>query len=305
MAGNHDHGARGTNTRALTMALALTGGFMIAEVAGAVLTGSLALLSDAAHMFTDTMGLVIALVAIKIGEKAADSRRTYGYRRIEILAAAYNAIVLIGVGIYILYEGYQRFYQPVEVQSKTMIGIAIAGLIVNFIAAQLLRSGKETSLNVKGAYLEVWADMLGSVGVILAGLGIYLTGWTWIDPVVAVVIGLWVVPRSWLLLRETTNVLLEGVPKGVDFDALATAIEAVPGVANVHDLHVWSLTTDQTNLSAHVVLTAGADGEVTQQAVLSLLKDGYAIEHATIQIEQTDCRTEGSDIFHDHKPRKS
>ena len=305
MAGNHDHGARGSNTRALTLALALTGGFMIAEVAGGILTGSLALLSDAAHMFTDTMGLTIALVAIKIGEKAADSRRTYGYRRIEILAAAYNAIVLIAVGIYILYEGYQRFYQPVEVQSLSMIGIAIAGLIVNFISARLLRGGKETSLNVKCAYLEVWADMLGSIGVILAGIGIYLTGWAWIDPVVAVLIGLWVVPRSWTLLRETTNVLLEGVPQGLDFDALAKAIEAVPGVANVHDLHVWSLTTDQTNLSAHVVLAAGADGAVTHQAILGILKDRYAIEHATVQTELTDCRAAGSDIFHDHAPPKT
>lgn len=300
MGSNHDHGAREANTRALTIALALTGGFMLAEVAGGILTGSLALLSDAAHMFTDTMGLTIALVAIKFGQRAADNRRTFGYQRIEILAAAYNALVLIGVGIYILYEGYRRFYEPVEVQSLSMIGIATAGLVVNLIAARLLRSGKDSSLNVKGAYLEVWADMLGSIGVMIAGVAIYFTGQSWIDPVIAVVIGLWVLPRTWTLLKETTNVLLEGVPQGIDFDALAKAIEAVAGVSNVHDLHVWSITSDQPSLSAHLVLTQGFDANAVSAAVTAMLSEKFRIDHATIQTEVTDCRGDGSNVFHDH-----
>lgn len=302
MGHSHDHGSRGANTRALTIALTLTAGFMIAEIVGGILSGSLALLSDAAHMFTDTAGLAIALAAIRIGQKAADSRRTFGYQRFEILAAAFNALLLFAVGIYILYEGYRRFFEPVAVQSLSMIGIATAGLVVNLISARLLSAGKDSSLNVKGAYLEVWSDMLGSIGVILAGGLIYLTGWTWIDPIVAVAIGLWVLPRTWVLLKETTNVLLEGVPQGLDFDKLVSTIEAAPGVAGLHDLHVWSLTSDQPSLSAHLVLAEGADGDATRQAVAALLDKTFHIEHATIQTERTDCRGDGSDAYHDHRP---
>ena len=304
MGQEHDHGARGANARALTWALILTGGFMFVEIVGGLLTGSLALLSDAAHMFTDTAGLAIALAAIRIAQKAPDSRRTFGYQRFEILAAAFNALLLFAVAIYILYEGYRRFFQPVEVQSLSMMGIAAVGLVVNLISARLLSAGKENSLNVKGAYLEVWADMLGSIGVIVAGAAIYLTGWTWIDPIVAVAIGLWVLPRTWTLLRETTNVLLEGVPQGLDFDALAQEMEAVPGVANIHDLHVWSLTSDQPSLSAHVVLSVGSDGDGTRHAIAGLLSSKFMIEHVTIQMERVDCRTVGSDVVHDRTPVK-
>ena len=305
MGQGHDHGARGAGTRALTIALILTGGFMLAEVIGGILTGSLALISDAAHMLTDTAGLAIALVAIRIAQKPADSRRTFGYQRFEILAAAFNALMLFGVGFYILYEGYQRFFEPVEVQSLAMIGIAAGGLVVNLISARLLSAGKNVNLNMRGAYLEVWSDMLGSLGVILAGGLIYATGWTWIDPIVAVAIGLWVLPRTWTLLKETMNVLLEGVPSGVDLHAVAAKIESAPGVASLHDLHVWSLTSDQPSLSAHVVLVEGADADVTRLTVAALLDEAFHIEHATIQTERTDCRPEGSRTFHDYLPSKT
>jgi len=303
MGHDHDHGARGANSRALTTALALTGGFMVAEIIGGILTGSLALLADAAHMFTDTMGLAIALAAIRIGQRPADSRRTFGYQRFEILAAAFNALLLFGVGFYILCEGYERFFAPIEVQSLSMMGIAAVGLVVNLLSMRVLTAGKDRSLNIKGAYLEVWSDMLGSLGVIVAGIAIYLTGWTWIDPIVAVAIGLWVLPRTWTLLRDTTNVLLEGVPSGIDFDKLPAAIEASPGVAGLHDLHVWALTSDVPSLSAHVVLRSGATADPTRKAVVDLLRSEFGISHATIQTEDEDCRGDDDHVFHDHRPR--
>jgi len=243
----------------------------------------------------------VAPPPIRIAQRPADSRRSFGYQRFEILAAAFNALLLFGVGFYILYEGYQRFFQPVEVQSLAMTGIAVLGLVVNFVSARLLAGGKETSLNMRGAYLEVWSDMLGSLGVILAGIVIYFTGWAWVDPIVAVAIGLWVLPRTWTLLKETMNVLLEGVPGGVDFDAIARTVESTPGVAELHDLHVWSLTSDQTSLSAHIVLIEGADGDAVRTLVATDLASRLHIEHVTIQTEREDCRGSGSTVYHSHK----
>ncbi|MFN4175569.1 cation diffusion facilitator family transporter [Phenylobacterium sp.] len=194
----HDH-TRNANARQLTIALALTGTFLVAEVIGGLVFGSLALLSDAAHMFTDSAALAIALAAINIGQRPADERRTFGYRRFEILAAAFNAVLLFGVAIYVLVEGIQRIVRPEPVQATGMLVVAGLGLAVNLIAMRVLASGKERSLNVKGAYLEVWADMLGSLGVLAGALVIRFTGWTWVDPVVAIAIGLWVLPRTWVL----------------------------------------------------------------------------------------------------------
>ena len=252
----HDHMA-GANSRNLTIALALTGTFLLAELMGAWLFNSLALLSDAAHMFTDAAALAIALAAIRIGRRPADVKRTYGYRRFEILAAAFNALLLFAVAAYILYEGIKRFVEPQEVQSLGMLAVAAAGLIINLVSMRMLSGGKDESLNVKGAYLEVWADMLGSLGVIGAAILIYFTGWSWVDPIVAIAIGLWVLPRTWILLRDTTNILLQGVPRGVDLGAVRASIAAVEGVAEVHDLHLWSIAGRDMSLTAHVVLTPG------------------------------------------------
>ena len=187
----HSH-TNGANTRSLAIALSLTGSFLIAELVGAYWFNSLALLSDAAHMFTDAAALAIALVAVRIGQRSADAQRTYGYRRFEILAAAFNAVLLFVVAGYVLYEGITRFFDPKPVGSIGMLAVASLGLVVNLIAMRVLAGGKETSLNMKGAYLEVWADMLGSLGVIAAAITIWLTGKTWIDPIVAIAIGLWV-----------------------------------------------------------------------------------------------------------------
>lgn len=280
----HDHTA-GANAKMLSWALALTTTYLIAEVIGAFVFNSLALLSDAAHMMTDVAALVIALMAIRLGQKAADDKRTFGYKRFEILAAAFNALLLFAVAIYVLIEAVQRFREPEGVQSTGMLVVATIGLVVNLISMRLLTSGKDASMNVKGAYLEVWADMIGSVGVIAGALAIRFTGWTWVDPVVAIGIGLWVLPRTWVLLRDTTNVLLEGVPGGIKLPELRASIAALPGVAGVHDLHVWSMTTEDISCTAHVTLSEGADPDVVRKNVASTLDSRFGIEHCTIQTE--------------------
>ncbi|MDX2264771.1 MAG: cation diffusion facilitator family transporter [Hyphomicrobiales bacterium] len=290
MGSDHKHGTQNTSAAALTKALLLTGSFLIIEVVGALLTGSLALLSDAAHMMTDVAGLAIALVGIKIGARPADSRRTFGYQRFEILAATLNAVLLIAVAGYILYEGVKRFFEPAAIQALPMLAIATAGLIVNLIAMRWLSHGKSESLNVKGAYLEVWSDMLGSLGVIIAAAVIWLTGWTWVDAIVAIAIGLWVLPRTWTLLKETTNVLLEGVPDGLDVNAIAIALKQTSGVQDIHDLHVWAITSSVPSLSAHLVLHDYADPEAARIAARQMLSKRFKIDHVTLQTETTDCR---------------
>lgn len=287
MSAGHSHATvRAGHERKLWMALGLTGSFMIAEVIGAFVTGSLALLSDATHMMTDTLALAISLVAIQVAKRAADRKRTFGYARFEILAAAFNALLLFGVAFYILYEAYLRLQAPAEIQSTGMLVIAVLGLIVNLISMRLLSAASGESLNVKGAYLEVWSDMLGSIGVIIAAVLIMFTGWGWVDSVVAAAIGFWVVPRTWTLLKASMNVLLQGVPDGIDIDAVEQAIHAVPGVREVHDLHIWALTSGKNVLSTHLVVdpAQGSEQQVLAQ-VTELLHEQFDISHVTIQIE--------------------
>ena len=285
---SHDHAA-GASGRVLGIALALTTLFLIAEVIGAFVFNSLALLSDAAHMFTDAAALAIALAAVKIGQRPADDVRTYGYRRFEILAAAFNALLLFAVAGYVLWEGIGRFVEPAPVESTGMLAVAAIGLGVNLVAMRLLASGKEKSLNVKGAYLEVWADTLGSLGVIAGAVLIMLTGWLWVDPVVAIGIGLWVLPRTWMLLKDTTRILLEGVPRRLTLSDIRSSIAETPGVAGVHDLHVWSLSSDDASLSVHVELSAGADAEEVRTLVAATLRQRFEIHHSTIQTEEEPC----------------
>ncbi|MCU6453344.1 cation diffusion facilitator family transporter [Sphingomonas sp. A2-49] len=281
---SHDHTA-GANATMLKWALGLTSTYLVAEVIGGFYFNSLALLSDAAHMLTDVAALVIALLAIRFGQKSADDRRTFGYRRFEILAAAFNAVLLFAIAIYVLVEAIKRFSSPEPVQSTGMMIVAVIGLVVNIISMRLLTAGKDQSFNVKGAYLEVWADMIGSLGVIAGALVIRFTGYTWVDALVAVGIGLWVLPRTWILLRDTTNVLLEGVPRGLELKEVRAAIAGVPGVAGVHDLHVWSMSNDDISCTVHVAVAAGTEANVVRQAVASLLDERFEIEHTTIQTE--------------------
>jgi cobalt-zinc-cadmium efflux system protein len=288
MAHEHSHAAGvGGNEKALRWALLLTSVYLVAEVIGGLVSGSLALLSDAAHMFTDTVALAISLATIWIGKRPADKRRTFGYYRFEILAAVLNAVLLFFVA---MYEAYRRIAAPAEIQSTMMLLVASGGLVVNLIGMRLLAAGKDKSLNVKGAYLEVWADMLGSIGVIVGALVIRFTGWAWVDSVIAVAIGLWVLPRTWRLLRESLNVLLEGVPDDVDLPAVEGALLGSAGVASLHDLHVWALSSGKVSLSVHVVCTP----EVGDMAPLMLqlrvlLAEKFDIHHSTVQVERVPC----------------
>lgn len=295
MGSGHSHALPKNKTETtLWLALGLTTTFLIAEAVAGLLLNSLALLADAAHMLTDAAALAIALAAVRIARRAADSRRSYGYYRFEILAAAFNAVLLFGVAVYIIYEAYQRFRNPVAVQSMGMLVVAVIGLVINLISMRLLSAGKEESLNLKGAYLEVWSDMLGSIGVILAALAIRYTGFLWIDTLVAVAIGLWVLPRTWVLLKESVNILLEGVPEGIDFDEVGRELLAMPGVSSVHDLHIWALTSGKNSLTAHIVTARESDFEAVRKAVQSLLASKFKIFHTTLQVELQAC-----DEFHE------
>lgn len=291
MSADHDHPvATKQNQKQLTIALILTSIFLVAEVVGGLMTGSLALLSDAAHMFTDASALAISLAAVQIAKRAADAKRTFGYHRFEILAAAFNATMLFVVAMYILYEAYLRFKAPPEIQSGGMLVVAIIGLIVNLISMKLLSAGKDGSLNVKGAYLEVWSDMLGSIGVIAGALIIRFTGWVWVDSAIAVAIGLWVLPRTWILLKESLNILLEGVPDGMDLGEITAQLVSTQGVVSVHDVHLWALTSGKVSLTAHVVYDPAFSPE--QQVLPSLkelLAEKYKIFHITLQFETIPC----------------
>ncbi|HVQ39764.1 MAG TPA: cation diffusion facilitator family transporter, partial [Pyrinomonadaceae bacterium] len=254
MGHGHTHTPAGRNKQRLAIVLALTTTYLVAEVVGGLLTGSLALLADAGHMLTDVAGLCLALMAIQFAERPATPERTYGFYRVEILAALANALVLIGISIYILYEAYHRFRNPPEVQSKAMLAVASVGLLINLVGIYLLRAASKESLNMKGAYYEVFSDLLTSIGVIAAALVMLTTGWYYADPLISAGIGLFILPRTWMLLRDAVGVLLEGTPTDVNLAALREAIGNVAGVASVHDLHVWSLTSGVNAMSVHTVL---------------------------------------------------
>lgn len=300
MGSNHAHGGaalREGHQKKLLMALALTGIFMIAEVIGACVTGSLALLSDASHMLTDTAALAISLIALQIAKRPADQKRTFGYARIEILASTFNALLLFMVAAYILYEAYQRLLVPSEIATGAMMWIAIGGLFVNLISMRLLSSASSESLNLKGAYLEVWSDMLGSLGVIIAALVIRFTGWSWVDTIVAVAIGIWVFPRTWQLLRESLGVLMEGVPDNLNIAEIESLILGVDGVMEVHDLHVWALSSGRNILTSHVVVRDSLNRDVILASVIDAVSKSFEIHHCTIQMEQA--------AFHDNAPKPS
>ena len=288
---SHDHHAPSQirHERPLWWALGLTAGFLLVEVAGAFAARSLALLSDAAHMATDVLGLMIALLAVRLSRRPPDARRTYGYARLEALGALVNGALLFAVGAYILWEAVERFRTPHPVAAGGMFAVAAAGLLVNLVAMRLLQAGSGESLNVKGAYLEVWSDMLGSVAVIVGALLIRATGWNWIDPVLALLIGLWVLPRTWVLLREAVNVLLEGVPKGIDLEQVRTAMRGQTGVLDVHDLHVWALASSTPALTAHVLVHEASVIPDVHAHMAGMLHERFDIEHITLQLETRHC----------------
>jgi cobalt-zinc-cadmium efflux system protein len=273
----------------MAVVLGLTSAFLAIEVAAGLLIGSLALLADAGHMLTDVAGLILALGAMKFAERRPSPRRTYGYHRVEILAALSNALVLAAVAGYILAKAWERFRAPHPVPGIPMLAVATVGLLVNLVGAFLLHAGSRVSLNVRGAYNEVLADALSSVGVIAGAALITVTGWAWVDPLVAVAIALFVLPRTWALLRETVHVLLEGTPPEVDIAVLRAAMEEVPGVKAVHDLHVWTLTSGIHALSAHAVLQEGAAHGAVLGALRARVTTSFPISHVTVQLEERCC----------------
>ena len=274
-----------SSERRLWIALALSATFLVAEVIASFITGSLALLSDAGHMATDAAGLAIALLAIRIGRRPADARRSFGYRRLEVLAAALNASALFIVAAYVLWEALVRLRSPPAIDSTGMLIVAILGLAVNAMAMRLLSSGRDSSLNVRAAYLEVWADFLGSIAVIAGAVLIRLTGARWIDPVIAIVIALWVLPRGRALLRSATHVLLEGTPEGMDPEGVRRTLLSVSGVRGVHDLHIWSVTVGVPLLSAHVQIDDMNLWDATLLKLIDVLEREHRIQHTTLQPE--------------------
>lgn len=293
MHGGGEYGsAAARHTGRLTWALGLTATYMFAEVVGAMVTGSLALLADAAHMLTDVAGLALALIAIRFAAREATSKLTYGYLRLEVLSALTNAVVLLLLTVYIVYEAYQRFLAPPEVLSGPMLAVAVVGLIVNLISMWLLAGGSSESLNVKGAYFEVLGDMLGSLGVIVAALLMMWKGWRLADPVIGAGIGLFIVPRTWVLLKQVTNILMEGTPAHIDVDEMQRRLMSIPGVRAVHDLHVWTITSGVDALSCHLVVDDLAQGASFLRQARGLAKSEFGIDHVTIQIEDEVLRAE-------------
>jgi cobalt-zinc-cadmium efflux system protein len=270
----------------LTLVLSLVVLYMVAEVVGGLASNSLALLADAGHMLTDAAALGLSLFAIWVARRPATPKRTYGYHRMEILAALVNGATLIAVAVLIFVEAYRRWSAPPAVKGGLMLAVACGGLAVNLVALLILHRGRGESLNVRGAWLHVLTDTLGSVQAIAAGVLISGFGWTWADPLASVLIGLLVIFSSWSLIRESVGVLMEGVPAHLELDEVAAAMAGVPGVMTVHDLHVWTITSGFVSLSAHVVIEPNCAEDVLWR-VRAMLHDRFGIDHSTIQVERS------------------
>lgn len=291
----HAHGAPTTGTAAaayrgrLRIALSITLTVMVVEIVGGVLADSLALIADAAHMATDAVGLGMALLAIHFANLPPSENRTFGYARAEILAALANCLLLLGVGGYVLYEAIQRFMTPADTHGGLTIVFGLIGLVANIISLTLLMRGQKDSLNVRGAFLEVVADALGSAAVLIAAVVILTSGWQAADPIASIVISLMIVPRTWKLLQETLNVPPEAAPKGVDMAEVRAHILALPGVEDIHDLHAWTITSGMPVLSVHVVVSSDVLNAIGHEKMLHELQvclgDHFDVEHCTFQLE--------------------
>ncbi len=282
----HDHGGL-SRTGRLKIALAITAIYMVAEAVGGWLTNSLALLADAGHMLTDVAALALTLSAIWFASRPATERKTFGYYRLEILAAFINGVVLVLLSLWVMWEAYERWTQPPEINGLGLTVVAVGGLIVNIIAAKLLHSGHKHDLNMRGAWLHVMGDLLGSVTAIAAGVLVLGFGWLWADAACSVLISLIIVFGAGRLILDSANVLLEGTPSHIDLNAVKATITDTPGVVNVHDLHVWTISSGMEALSVHI----GHDETVSHSALLSKVRDrlheGFGIDHLTIQMESS------------------
>ena len=283
--------AAGVYRPRLAIALALTAVYMVVEAVGGCLTGSLALIADAGHMLTDVLALSWALAAIWIAERPPTPERTYGYLRVEVLAALSNGVMLVVLSGYILYQAVLRFASPPEVQSRPMMAVAAVGLGVNVVGVWLLYPGARHSLNVRGAFLEVLVDLLGSVGVIGAGLIIFFTHWYHADPILSAAIGLALLPAIWNLLWGAVQILLEGTPIDLDLSEVIRVMREVPGVEGVHDLHAWSITSGYVSLTGHVEVASAPSSGETLAALHRLLGERFRVQHATLQLEEPAFRS--------------
>ncbi len=294
---NHTHGA---NKKVLMISFFIITAYMIVEVIGGFITNSLALLSDAGHMLSDSISLGIGLLAFTLGERAANYSKTYGYKRFEILAAVFNGVTLIAIALYIFYEAYNRFTNPPEVASNGMLIIAIIGLLVNIFVAWLLIRGGDTeeNLNLRAAYLHVIGDMLGSIGAIIAALLIMFFNWGWADPLASVIVAILVLGSGWRVTGDALHVLMEGTPRNVAIDEVISAIKEVKGVTHIHDLHVWSITSGQHALSCHAVVDGSLTVEESQKIIHAIEHQlqHKGIGHVTIQIENSSHLHENSII---------
>jgi cobalt-zinc-cadmium efflux system protein len=266
--------------------LGLTTTLMVVELIAGLLSGSLALLADAGHMLSDVAAQGLALLAMWFASKPAHARKTFGYHRTEILASLVNGVLLVGICIFIVAEGIQRLSHPPQVEGGMMLGVAAAGLLVNLISMRLLHSVADSSLNMKAVYLELLGDMLASVGVLVAAVVIYFTHWYLIDPLVSILIGVMIIPRTWLLIAECTNILMEGTPGHIDMDKLRGSIMAVPGVISAHDMHVWSITSGFEAMCAHVTVAESSDADAVLLEITRVSQQEFGIRHTTIQIQR-------------------
>lgn len=280
----------------LSFAFGLTAVFMVVEVTVGVTTRSLALLSDGAHMGTDVLGLGMALAAITLASRPQTSQRTFGFYRLEVLAALANGVLLFGVAGYVLFEAARRFASPPGVPGTPLLVVAVIGLVVNLVSFRLLTAGSKESLNVRAAHLEVLSDLLGSAGVVVAAVVILTTGWRYADPLIGAAIGVFILPRTWRLVAQALRILMEVAPPGVDVDQAKADIAEVPGVLEVHDLHIWTVTSGMESASGHVVIADPQDLHPVLDSVCALLREKYGVTHLTIQCEPEDHQEEASPI---------
>lgn len=286
----HSHGAATTDERRIGWAFIVIFGFMLVEVAGGIMAGSLALLADAGHMVSDAAALGMSWAALRLGKRAADAERTYGYKRLEVLVAFVNGCTLFVIAGWIIFEAIRRFTAPVKVLGGTMLVVAIAGLLANIVAFLILNGGNRENLNMRSAWLHVLGDLLGFVVAIVAAGIILLTGWSPIDPILSVFVAVLILKSAAEIVKSSSQILLEGTPAGLDIDGLsADLVATVPAVAEVHHVHAWSLTAEQPLVTLHVRCAPDSDPSLIIPAINERLKKRYGITHSTIQVDRVDC----------------
>ncbi|WP_409291031.1 cation diffusion facilitator family transporter [Peribacillus sp. SCS-37] len=292
--GHHGHSHHSTNKKALKLSFFMIASFMIVEVIGGILTNSLALLSDAGHMLSDAAALGLSFFALKFGEKGASLAKTYGYKRFEILAAFLNGLTLIVISLYIFWEAVHRIMEPRSVTGSGMLAISVIGLVVNILAAFILMKGDKENLNVRSAFLHVLGDMLGSFGAIVAALAIMFFGWSLADPIASIIVGILIIISGWRVAKESFHVLMEGAPSNIDVEKVKKSLLSIEEVKDVHDLHVWSITSDFPALSCHLTVDAGIDYPMLLERVKKQLHDSFELHHVTIQFDmgESGCSAE-------------